>query len=157
MEFFQELGCISETCAHLLKWDRMRGLDSEIFSASLSALAQFLERGWGPFRWTRTGWPIPLQGRDEETSPIQVGKAGPMGMPGAFFCSRPGREAGARCSTGALVRQGQGQGHRSLRSYRASVEGRPTSKERRQALGRVLPWGAGRGPRSQATPLQRRQ
>lgn len=38
-----------------------------------------------------------------------------------------------------------------------SVEGRLTSQERRQARGRVLPWGAGRGPRSQATPLQRRQ
>ena len=35
--------------------------------------------------------------------------------------------------------------------------GRLTSKERSQARGRVLPRAAGRGPRSQATPPQRRQ
>lgn len=43
---------VSETLAHLLKWDGIRGLDSEIFSGSLSIVTQLcppssLESGWG--------------------------------------------------------------------------------------------------------------
>lgn len=45
---------VSETFAHLPKWDGIRDLNSETFSGSLSALAQLcapwsLARGWGLF------------------------------------------------------------------------------------------------------------
>ena len=113
---------ISETCAHLLKWDGIRGLDSEIFSGSLSTVCNTactpssLESGWGVFCWTRTEvslkafyGPSHPKVRMSRHHP-EPGKPGQVGMTGAFLCSRSGMGAGAWCATGLWAWSGRGKG-----------------------------------------------
>lgn len=75
-------------------------------------------------------------------------------MPGALFCSISGKGAVAWCATGLQVYRGQGRGPVRPQDSQAIFGRRLTSKEGRQARGRVFPGEAGRGPRerSDATP-----
>lgn len=114
MEFFREPGCISETFAHFLKWDGIRGLDSDILRQPFSS---------GPALGARLGsipmdkdrmaagllWPFPLQGSGRVGITHQGWKSRPDGDAWGLFLQPIWQGSRAWCTTGAPG--GQGQGH----------------------------------------------